>query len=422
MTDHQPCVLIYNPLASHGHLNSWFVMFVQKFMVQGYRVLAMAPNAEQLIAEMLEKHAPHAGAAEVEVLPWKLPRQSISSRALRRIKSLLRRSNQDSGQTSQVDQLDPELNYLEPEEFAKRLQFGLTQTGWKPSFALNMYMDLYRTDSTRWLSADSFMPLPWAGIRFIPTLDMREAYYRIPSLKGMLLLDQQLVTEYRDQHSDKVFAYLPDITDASLPEQTSEIVKEILLAAKGRKIVFMGGTIGRTKNIAKWLEVVRLATKDRWYFIQIGEVLEDSFDEIDLQAFKAIKQNQPENLYLKTEYLADESVFNDIIHHSDIVFAVYRDFSISSNMLGKAAAFQKPIVVADNHLMGLRVAKYRIGLGVSQNDPRGMLAALEQLATQPPGSDCFAHYRQDFSHQALNKQLFDFVAACNQFITNETAR
>jgi len=390
-------------------------MFVQKFMAEGYKVLAMAPNADELIAKLLENNQDESQTKlNVKVLPWDLPRQSMLVRGWFRIKSQLGILRRYLWQKSQEVHVDPELNYLEPKEFARRVMFGMNQTTWKPSFVLNMYMDLYRTDYKRWTYADEHASFIWGGIRFIPSPDMSEPYYRISSLRGMLLLDQKLVSHYQGLRSDKTFGYLPDVTDASLPDQTSEIAQEILYAAKSRKIVFMGGTISRTKNLAKWLEVIQLASKQDWYFVQIGEIVEESLNTADAHALNIIKHEKPENLFLKMEYLADERIFNDIIRHSDILFAVYRDFPNSSNMLGKAAAFEKPIVVADNHLMGRRVVQYQIGLGVSQDEPTTMLAALLQLVTNAPTRDCFRRYLHDFSHQALNKRLFDFVDTCTQ--------
>jgi hypothetical protein len=95
-----------------------------------------------------------------------------------------------------------------------------------------------------------------------------------------------------------------------------------------------------------------------------------------------------------------------VIFASDVIFAVYRNFTLSSNMLGKAAAFERPILVADGHLMGQRVTQYGIGLVVPDNDVKKMYVSLQQLllpATQL--TDNFRAYRRDFSVDALGKRL-----------------
>ena len=83
-------------------------------------------------------------------------------------------------------------------------------------------------------------------------------------------------------------------------------------------------------------------------------------------------------------------------------------------MPGKAAAFEKPILVAEGYLMAERVNQYQIGLSVPEEDPKQMLGALEQLAAQPEArtkgrTEHFAAYRRDFSHEALKARFFAFL-------------
>jgi hypothetical protein len=124
--------------------------------------------------------------------------------------------------------------------------------------------------------------------------------------------------------------------------------------------------------------------------------------------------SKPENLLIHAEYLPDERQFNEVIALSDVLFAVYRKFSISSNMPGKAAAFDKPILVAEGYLMASRVNQYQIGLAVQEDDANQMLQALADL-TQSQAvrvvarPEHFAQYRQDFSHEALKVKFFGFL-------------
>ena len=83
-------------------------------------------------------------------------------------------------------------------------------------------------------------------------------------------------------------------------------------------------------------------------------------------------------------------------------------------MLGKAAAFKKPILVAEGYLMGERVNQYQIGLAVPEEDSKQMLDAIkalgEPLDTRAQGrSEHFAAYRHDFSHEALKTRFFAFL-------------
>jgi len=106
-------------------------------------------------------------------------------------------------------------------------------------------------------------------------------------------------------------------------------------------------------------------------------------------------------------------MFNEVIQASDVIFAVYRDFKVSSNMPGKAAAFNKPILVAKGYLMGERVTNYGIGATVAEDDVLGMLSALNSLIDNPNlMAKNFEAYRQDFSVEALSDHLIGFLKNC----------
>jgi glycosyltransferase involved in cell wall biosynthesis len=175
----------------------------------------------------------------------------------------------------------------------------------------------------------------------------------------------------------------------------------------------MGGTIGGNKNLACWYQLIQQADAQAFYFVQIGEMFEDTLTSEDVHELAKIKIQCPENLYIKLEYLLDEAMFNEVIQASDIIFAVYRNFKISSNMPGKAAAFRKPILVADGYLMGERVSQYGIGLTVPEHDVDAMLSAMTALAqTSESMENQFEFYRRDFSLQALGQHLITFLKKC----------
>jgi hypothetical protein len=132
-----------------------------------------------------------------------------------------------------------------------------------------------------------------------------------------------------------------------------------------------------------------------------------------LAALARIGRQPPSNLYIYPEYLLDERSFNDVIALSDVIFAVYRDFARSSNMLSKAAYFKKPLLVADDGLMGRRVKQYQIGCTVESQDVKAMKASLEKLHTIPNLQQNFEIYRQDFSEVAMQSKLISFLQNCS---------
>jgi hypothetical protein len=112
------------------------------------------------------------------------------------------------------------------------------------------------------------------------------------------------------------------------------------------------------------------------------------------------------------DYLPDETSFNSIIATANVIFAVYRDFYRSSNMLAKAAYFEKPILVADRCLMGERVTQYGIGHAVPADSLAAIQAGLKAvLSIQDLPAKC-ASYRAAFNRTEFSRRLTAFATSC----------
>jgi glycosyltransferase involved in cell wall biosynthesis len=402
----KPTILIYNPISGHGHLDSWNALFVSLLLKAGWHVNAATPNRDDLLARLRLKG--QADCPRLQILDWQTSPRTFSERARARLRRLF---NPVLGPEHAAKHHDP--RFLNPDDLAKRLRVLRKQCKRKPAMVFNMYMDMYSSIRESWQMFEADHMLPWAGIRFVPTADASEAYYNVPSLAGMCFLDERVRDQYRQTRPDKYFAYLPDITETQLPDKQTELLIELKQRARGRKIVFLGGTIGGNKNLARWYQLIAKMDPTQWFFVQIGEMFENTLTEDDARELATIKQKCPENLFINLTYLPDEAHFNEIIQGSDVIFAVYRDFPLSSNMPGKAAAFDKPILVASGHLMGQRVVQYDIGMAVGQDDVFAMQAALNELVKNTDiRRDKFKAYRQDFSVDALGNHFIEFLMNC----------
>lgn len=404
MSRPMPCVLLYNPISGHGHLDSWSAMFVALLLEAGWRVNVATPDPIDLQERLQRKN--WADSPNLNILDWNASHRSLLQRVAGRLRRLV-----TSHQAQTEADIDP--RFLDPFDLGKRLAVFKKKSKWRPSLTLNMYMDMYAPDQKRWALFETVNPLPWVGIRFVPSETAAEAYYQLPSLAGMCFLNEKIRAYYQTQLPHKSFCYLPDITENALPVTKTELVAEIKARAQGRHIVFLGGTLGGNKNLAKWYQLISLANASQWYFVQIGELFENTLTPEDSEALAKINHQCPENLFIKREYLPDEAAFNEVILASDVIFAVYRGFTLSSNMPGKSAAFEKPILVAEGHLMGSRVKQYGIGLAVSQDDVQQMHAGLHQLLAQcDKRQENFKAYRKDFSTEALGAQLIECLQTC----------
>ncbi len=420
------CVLLYNPISNEGHLDSWHVLFIEFFLQAGWRVIPVThdPHAIQKKLEQkgLFSHPQLLWPTKI----WQQPSRPIATIAsfYRRVVRRVRHVVQSAAQREQ-DLLANK--FLDPQVFKDTIDQVLSAYPGRTQLVFNMYVDGYLPQAKVWPDMvfsdmqDSAVAasIPWAGLCITPenlseqqASQTMPAYYLLSNYQGTCFLDETLPQKYRDHYPNKYFEFLPDITETDLPITPNPLALDIKHKAAGRKIVFMGGSIGKQKNLAQWVDLVLNLDPMQWYFVQIGRINVNNLTPADEQALALLKQQQPANLYVHSDYLLDETVFNAIIAASDVIFAVYRDFYRSSNMLSKAAYFEKPILVADNCLMGERVTKYEIGLAVPADYSEGIQAGLASLLKLEGLETKFANYRADFSCTEFSRRLDAFAQNC----------
>jgi hypothetical protein len=457
----KPCVLVYNPISGHGHLDSWNLLIVQCFIKMNWRVVAVSPDVSNVSRFFQENNIDFSSdvffiefSSVEKKNQWQrivsLSRRTLvvlyghgesyfykrpSSQVTLNMPLLLRcrkwvlnlvmpsffvaikngiqfaRMIYRRKQAGVVEAVS-EKGFFCPTDFARRVNAAIIKSPWQPQLIFNTYLDMYRTDYESWDRFEKINAWPWAGIRFVPGKTPVENYLGLGSLAGVCVLDDSKRVSFQRQIPEKIFGYLPDVTNAALPDEFSSLVLEIKQRASGRKIVFMGGSIGIQKNLTCWYELVAMLDPKLWFFVQIGEIHYGSLTMDDLAALENVLATTPENLLIVREYLSDERDFNDAIRASDAIFAVYRDFFISSNMLAKAAAFGRPILVAEGWLMAQRVKKYGIGIAVNQSNVDSIYRGLLSVFENPPAKTCYEAYLADFGVDAFESNLQNFVLGC----------
>ena len=68
MTHARACVLIYNPISAHGHLDSWNALFIGLLLERGYRILALTPDRKALKSRLCQRKL--ADHPMLHILDW----------------------------------------------------------------------------------------------------------------------------------------------------------------------------------------------------------------------------------------------------------------------------------------------------------------------------------------------------------------
>lgn len=429
----QNYLVLYNPISNEGHLDSWHVMFIHLLVNAGWNIIALSSDPNGL--EIKLKNRGLLVSDQWKVIGLRHPNESFihsCRRLLSRWNALgLAKTHSRSGVRDQlifasykitvflrrkknkvIASQPSHSTHLDPSEFSHQINQLIDMYPEKILGVLNMYIDAFMPESKSWQNFSFKENITWTGLCITPQQYPVEGYYFLERYRGTCFLDESMTDHYKVALPDKHFVYLPDITETALPEISSRLAADIKSQAKNRKIVFLGGSIGKQKNIARWLDLISKADTAKWFFVQIGRINTNNLTPEDERALKNVMKAPPENLMIKSSYLKDERDFNEIIALSDVIFAVYRDFTRSSNMLSKAAFFEKPILVAENSLMAQRVTQYGIGLAVMQDDTQHILEGLNALEHINSLKDKFLSYRNSFSEQALQMKLSKFIHTC----------
>ncbi|NCR41523.1 MAG: glycosyltransferase [Microcystis aeruginosa W13-11] len=238
---------------------------------------------------------------------------------------------------------------------------------------------------------DTIFPYPWSGLYFKP------GYLRIPPkfewmrhgilnplsvLKSshcpvVAVLDEGIADKLQ-QKLNKPVVVLTDITDESPPDMSFEIAQKIRAKAAGRKIVGLLGSLDKRKGTLTLLEVSQQVS-DRWLFVFAGRLAEPGFTAAELARVEKIVKANPDNCFFYLNSIPDGSKFNAVVQVCDVLYAAYENFPCSSNILTKAAIFEKPVIASKNYCMGERVEQFSLGYGIEEGSVSQCVSILERF-------------------------------------------
>lgn len=201
---------------------------------------------------------------------------------------------------------------------------------------------------------------------------------------------------------------LPDIADLSEPNDAYPLLHTLRVQANGRKIISLLGSIGTRKGISLLLSTIPFLPEEEYFFFIAGKSWLTDTQTRELKSFESTCSN----CLFSLDHIPDEACFNALVAGSDALFAAYRNFTGSSNLLTKAAAYGKPVIVSDGSCMGRRVSDYGIGIAVPEEDVEACRAAIVRLCREGvPKPQNYALYASEHSRNKLAEAL-------RQLITN----
>jgi hypothetical protein len=234
------------------------------------------------------------------------------------------------------------------------------------------------------------------------------------------VLDERFNLQLGSVTRKPVVSY-PDFTHTKLPDKPSELSFRIHDLAKGRKIIGLIGLEPRKGVICMMKSALTAASQDLpYFFVFAGKFAMDLYSPEErkfiLGLVERISDGTLTNVFfeLDSERIASEADFNSLFSVFDVAWAAYENFQGSSGTLGKAAAFEIPVVASTGECIAQRVERYRTGLAIPPGDTAMALSAIPHLLQRTdwenrPLEPRYEAYRNDHSIQRLDAILLHLL-------------
>jgi len=289
----------------------------------------------------------------------------------------------------------------------------------EPDLIMFLWIDSFLNPYLRSWIIDLFFRFKWTGLYFHPRhlrsqnrrygkVSKPDSIFKSDLCQFIMTLDEN-ITSKLSSNTNKTVYVLPDITDETtlLDERTK---KDVLSLARSRKIIGLLGVISKRKGLLSFIETIKKADVNRYFFIIAGTLSLTDYNIEQTEVIDSFFKNSHSNCLFILNKIEDGAGFNTLVESCDILFTAYELFFHSSNILTKAALFNRFVIVNDGYLMAERVKKFQTGIAIKQGNDVEILNAIESLS-QGKGVDGnklkpnFEGYFSEHSQKKLGNTL-----------------
>jgi glycosyltransferase involved in cell wall biosynthesis len=204
-------------------------------------------------------------------------------------------------------------------------------------------------------------------------------------------------------------AFLPETTSVEVSDPPPELVQMIRSKKDASMVVGLLGAISPRKGIDLLVDAIKSCDTAGLLFVIAGpcgrgDIPADQWDFLMNESHKC------RNLIFDPDPITSEEEFNAIVKACDILYCAYKGQLHSSNVISKAAAFRKPVLVSGGELMAKRVEEYRMGTILTKWTPAACISALRRMSSSQylreiQESARFNQYMKDHSFESLRKVM-----------------
>jgi glycosyltransferase involved in cell wall biosynthesis len=231
---------------------------------------------------------------------------------------------------------------------------------------------------------------------------------RNPQLEQIFFLnDKQGVKEYNQRFGNR-FEHLPDPVEVG--QMTTISVEDLKIkygVESQRRVFLIYGHLSSRKNVPNILSALkRIDPKQRQRICLLicGEP-EKGYETTLFAVIEEAEKKYPEVSIVKHFKFFDPTITNEVFRIADVVLVPYINFFSSSNILGLAAKYSKPLIAANLGVMEGLVNQYKLGVTVSPHRSEAIAEAMSMYLNQNQVAIDGKFYLQDHSAAMFCQKL-----------------
>ena len=276
-----------------------------------------------------------------------------------------------------------------------------------PEILFLPYLDGFNLRSTEWRLSRHLLKKPIVGIRFVGSVEAQNLLGH--SIDAVALLDEKLVVLGNLNQQKARYVFLPDISPINHSKPVMGLDEKIQSFVSGRKSVLLAGAISRRKSPSLWIDLIEQADPHEWAFVQVGKVAWPTLSS-DIARKLQNTQHEHSQKFLMIDEYVPEAEFSSAFAVTDVVFAIYDNFSDSSNLIFHAAQHRKPLLVAASGVMASRVKEYGLGEICCDTRPEAVLNQFARLIAKRVSPEGRFRYLQRFNESTFNSAIHDLLS------------
>ena len=283
------------------------------------------------------------------------------------------------------------------------------------------YLDFFLECYVHRSEIDTIFPYNWSGLYMNPKNFRSKLSYQAlrkgplepnhlltcKRCKALTVLDRKSV-KWLQKKTRKPVVALPDITDGSQPDFEFNPLKLLSEKLRHKKKILLIGVLQKRKGVMQLMELIDHELLKDYAIIMAGRLVRESFSREDLQIIEDRESSADDSKFFFLQELPTEAIFNAFISSADIIYACYDGFLHSSNMIGKAALFKKPILVARGGYMAEIVKDFKLGESVHYGNTEELILAIRKSESRQDTYG-FEAYNSENSFKELSHRLNSLI-------------